>query len=142
MNIIARDIFNQLLGNGRTADIGIIDVNEHIYESVEGSSIIDTIVRVKAFIFGRYKRILDVLRNLVDGNGDSFGMVVDLIKAHQLSVGIVCIDIGIIFHFQFLDGNIGNFISETHNIDGHARCHNRSGDDTNQEQGNQCGAEN
>ena len=69
-------------------------------------------------------------------------MVVDLIKAHQLSVGIVCIDIGIIFHFQFLDGNIGNFISETHNIDRHARCHNRSGDDTNQEQGNQCGAEN
>ena len=99
-------------------------------------------MRVEAFIFGRYKRILDVLRNLVDGNGDSFGVVVDFIKAYQLSVGIVCIDIGIIFHFQFLDGDIGNFISETHNIDGHARCHNRSGDDTNQEQGNQSGAEN
>ena len=139
---VTGDIFDQLLRNGRTTLIGIIDVYEHVDKGRNGTLIVHAVMGIETFIFCTDKSIPRMLRNLVDVNGNTLGFVGDLIDVHPFAAAVLSIDVGIVGKFHFFNGNIGHIVPKVHDIDDQCRCHNGAGDDQNHEHRRKCGTQN
>ena len=85
-------IFQKLLGNG-TGTLGETSGSDIFYESTEDTSYVDSVVLVKTFILNSNYRMLQIHRNLFDGNRQSVGawrsQLTQLVSVYVIQKGCI-----------------------------------------------------
>ena len=139
---VAGDVLDELLCNGRTALVGIVNMHEHIDKSGNSTLIVYTVVGVETLILGTDESISRVLGNIVNADGNALRFVGDLINVHPFAAAVLGIDVGIVGQLHLLNGDIRNIVPEVHDIYHQRSCHNGAGDNQNHEKRRQGRTEN
>ena len=135
--VIAGDVLDELLGDGRCTTLGVPEVEGEVGHRADGVAVVDTIVGVEALVLGVDEGIQHMLRDLLDLNGDTLDLVAHLIERDELAVLIRAVDVRVIGQLHLLEGDAGGLVHEVEHIDGHGGGNDRAGDDADQEDGQQ-----
>ena len=79
MLIITCEVFDKLLRYSRTTLFCIVDMQEHIHESREGTLIVNTVMRIETLVLGIDECIADVLRYFINRNRNTLNIGFDTV---------------------------------------------------------------
>ena len=101
-------VFNELLGNGGTAEL-VVSAEEHVQAGFDGGDPVHTLVFIKTLVLNGHRRVDHGLGNLIQRGPLAVGGGINLLQLLNITVMIHIINKGSPFQIIILHGPVGSF---------------------------------
>ena len=106
--LLIRHIFDQLLGDGGAAELGIA-AEEHVHAGLYGGDPVHALVLIKPFVLNGHGGIDQRLGNLLQGSHLAVGGGEDLLQLLDVACSVQIVDKGGFVHAVVVNGPVGRF---------------------------------
>ena len=109
--VLLADVFDQLLGNGGAAELGV-SAEEHIHAGLDRGNPVHALVLIEALILNGHRSIDQVLRDLIQSGNLPVRGGINLLQLLNIAVAIHIIKEGGLFQIVVINGPIRSFLQD------------------------------